>query len=103
MVEHTPTPTLVVFGLDPEGNPRAGRIAEPDADVALKAAAFLGYQVVRIADAEVLEALAAGNVFARGIGLMRRVRQAVFERLATLAASENEDEHAEAASKTARL
>jgi hypothetical protein len=80
-----PLPTLVVFGHDPDGNPRAGRFAEPDADIALKAAAFLDYQIGRVADAEILEALPAGNVFAHGIGLIPRVKRTAFERLVALA------------------
>jgi hypothetical protein len=97
-----PAPALVVFGLDPDDNPRAGRFAEPDANVAIKAAAFFGYQVVRVADAEVLEALPAGNVFARGIGLIRRVNRTAFKKLVALA-DEKQDEHAGSASATARL
>jgi hypothetical protein len=83
-----PTPTLVVFGIDPDGNPRAGRFAKPDAEIAVKAAALMGYQVERLSDAEVLDALPDGNVFARGIGLIRRVNRAVFEKLIALAAPE---------------
>jgi len=74
-------PTLVVFGLDPEGKPRAAQFAEPDAELAVKAAALLGYRAVRISDAEILEGLPDGDVFARGNGFYRarqsvRVRQA---------------------------
>jgi len=67
-----PRAVLVVYGLDPDGNPRAGRFAEPDAHIAVIAAGYLGYQVARIADAEALEALPAGNVFAQGIGFIPR-------------------------------
>jgi hypothetical protein len=80
-----PLPTLVVFGHDPDGNPRAGCFVEADAEVAVRAAAFLGYQVERVADAEVLETLPAGNVFAHGIGLIPRVKRTAFERLVALA------------------
>jgi hypothetical protein len=97
-----PAPTLVVFGLDPDGNPRAGRFAEPDAHVAVTAAAFLDYQIGRVADAEILEALPAGNVFAHGIGLIPRVNWAVFDRLISLA-REEQDEHAGSTSATAGL
>jgi hypothetical protein len=80
--------TLVVFGLDPDGNPRAGRFAEPDAHVASKAAAFLGYQAFRLSDAELLDVLPDGNIFARGIGFIRRVNRTVFEKLVAIAAPE---------------
>jgi hypothetical protein len=83
-----PTPTLVVFGLDPDDNPRAGRFAEPDAHVAVTAADFFCYRVARIADAEVLEALPTGNVFAQGIGFIQRVNWAVFEKLVAATAPE---------------
>jgi hypothetical protein len=83
-----PTSVLVVFGFDADDNPRAGRFAEPDVQVAVTAAAFLGYQVARIADAEVLEALPAGNVFAQRIGFIRRVKRVVFEKLVAVAALE---------------
>jgi hypothetical protein len=81
------TPVLVVFGLDPDDNPRAGRFAEPDARVAVSAAAVLGYQALRLSDAELLDVLPDGNVFARGIGFIRRVNRALFEKLVAVAAS----------------
>lgn len=86
-----------MFGLDPDGNPRAGRFAERDAGVAVKGAAFLGYQVVRISDADILAALPGGNVFARGIGFIKRVRHAVFDKVVALADDEKQDQHAGAA------
>jgi hypothetical protein len=74
-------PTLVVFGLGPEGKPRAARFAEPDAGLAVKAAALLGYRAVRISDPEILEELSDGDVFARGNGFIRRVSLSVFDKL----------------------
>ena len=62
-------PTLVVFGLDPEGRPRAARFAEPDAALAVKAASLLGYRAVHISDAEIFDALPDGNVFAAAAAL----------------------------------
>ena len=77
-------PSLVVFGVDPEGKPRASRFAEKDAELATKAAALLGFRTAWITD-EAGRAIAGrlpdGNVFARGNGFVRRVRQAVFEKL----------------------
>jgi hypothetical protein len=89
-------PTLVVFGLDPEGRPRAAQFAEPDAELAVKAAALLGYRALRISDAEILETLPDGNVFARGDGFIRRVRRPVFDKLTALA-GEDQDGDAGAA------
>ena len=95
-------PTLVVFGLDPEGMPRAARFAEPDAALAVKAAALLGYRVARISDAEVLEALPDGNVFARGNGFIGRVSRSVFDKL-TAVAGKDQDEALGAAPEKAGL
>jgi hypothetical protein len=96
----------VVFGLDPDGNPRAGRFPGQGPKVAVKAAAFLGYQIVRISDAEVLEALPDGDIFARGIGFIRRVKRAVFDKAVALALAipaKDEDEHAGSAPEKAGL
>jgi hypothetical protein len=98
-----PSRTLVVFGLDPDGNPRAGRFAERDAGIAVKAAAFLGYQVVRISEAEILETLADGNVFTRGNGFIRRVNRAVFDKVTALAEYKKQDQHAGSAPEKAGL
>jgi hypothetical protein len=95
-----PIPILVVFGLDPDSNPRAGRFAEPDAEVAVKAAALLGYRVARISNIEFLEALPDGDIFARGIGFIRRVKRAKYEELVAVTA-EDAGERATAASEEA--
>jgi hypothetical protein len=79
-----PPPILVVFGIDAEGKARASRFADRDAELATKAATLLGFRMASIKDEagrEIAEALPHGNVFARGNGLVRLVRQSVFERL----------------------
>jgi hypothetical protein len=78
-------PALVVFGLDPEGKPRAARFADPDAELAVKAAALLGYRALHISDPEILEALPDGDVFARGNGFIRRVSRSVLDKLTAVA------------------
>jgi hypothetical protein len=83
-------PTLVVFGLDPEGKPRAARFADPDAELAVKAAALLGYRAVHISDPEILEALPDGDVFARGNGFIGRVSRSVFDKLTALAGKDQD-------------
>jgi hypothetical protein len=95
-------PTLVVFGLDPEGKPRAAQFAEPDAALAIKAASLLGYRVARISDAEIFEALPDGDVFARGNGFIGRVSRSVFDKL-TAVAGKDQDEDAGAAPEKAGL
>ena len=79
-----PTPILVVFGIDGEGKLRASHFAEKDAELATKAAALLGFRTAWITDeagCAITQALPGGNVFARGNGFVRLVRQSVFERL----------------------
>ena len=79
-----PTSILVVFGIDGEGKARASRFAERDAELATKAATLLGFRVASIKDEaghEIAEALQDGNVFARGNGFVRLVRQSAFEKL----------------------
>ena len=95
-------PTLVVFGPDPEGRPRAACFAEPDAELAVKVAALLGYRVVRIGDTELIEALPDGNVFARGNGFIGRVSRSVFDKLTALA-GKDQDGDAGAAPEKAGL
>jgi hypothetical protein len=79
-----PAPILVVFGIDGEGKTRASRFGERDAELATKAATLLGFRSVWIKDEAgrtIAEALPDGNVFTRGNGFVRLVRQSVFERL----------------------
>ena len=71
-------PILVVFGIDPEGKPRASRFAERDAELAAKAAALLGFRLARITDEAgraIAGALPTGNMFARGNGFVRLLWQ----------------------------
>ena len=80
-----PASILVVFGIDREGKPRASRFADREAELATKAATFLGFRSAWINEEtgrDIAEALPEGNVFARGNGFVRLVRQSVFEKLA---------------------
>jgi hypothetical protein len=77
-------PILVVFGIDPEGKPRASRFAEKDAELVTKAAALLGFRTAWITDeagCTIAKGLPDGNVFARGNGFVRLVRQSPFDKL----------------------
>jgi hypothetical protein len=79
-----PAPILVALGIDGEGKPRASRFAERDAELATKAAALLGFRTAWMTDdagRAIAEALPVGNVFARGNGFVRLVRQSVFDKL----------------------
>ena len=78
-----PAPVLVVFGIDGEGKPRASRVAKRDADLATKAAALLGFRTAWITDEAgrtIAKGLPDGNVFARGNGFVRLVRQSAFDK-----------------------
>jgi hypothetical protein len=77
-------PILIVFGTDGEGKPRASRFAERDAELATKAATLLGFRTAWITDEAgraIAQALPDGNVFARGNGFVRLVRQSVFDKI----------------------
>jgi len=77
-------PILVVFGIDREGKPRSSRFAERDAELVTKAAGLLGFRLAWITDEAgraIAEALPNGNVFARGSGFVRLVRQSAFDKL----------------------
>jgi|SRR6266849_1935434 hypothetical protein len=79
-----PAPILVALGIDGEGKPRASRFAERDAELATKAAALLGFRTAWMTDdagRAIAERLPVGNVFARGNGFVRLVRQSVFDKL----------------------
>src|SRR6267143_4602597 len=79
-----PASIFVVFGIDSEGKPRAARFAEKDAELVTKAATLLGFRLAWITDEAgraIAEALPDGNVFARGNGFIRLVRQSVFDKL----------------------
>jgi hypothetical protein len=77
-------PILIVFGTDGEGRPRASHFAERDAELAIKAAALLGFRTAWITDEagrSIAEGLPDGNVFARGNGFVRLVRHSAFDKL----------------------
>ena len=79
-----PAPILVVLGIDGEGKPRASRFAERDTELATKAAGLLGFRTAWIEDAAgrvIADALPDGNVFARGDGFIRLLRQSAFDKL----------------------
>jgi hypothetical protein len=82
------TPILVVFGIDGEGKPRASRFAERDAELARKAATMLGFRTGWITyegGRAIAERLPVGNVFGRGNGFVRLVRQSTFDKLSAAA------------------
>src|SRR4051794_10142218 len=87
---HRPSsgPTVVLFGLDQAGKPRAASFAASDASLAIKAAAKLKLHVLKARETAQI-ALAAqlpkGDVHANGKGLVRPVRKSQFGRLCAAA------------------
>ena len=82
-----PASILIVLGVDGEGKVRASRFAERDAELATKAATLLGFRSVWIKDeagCAIAASLPHGNVFARGNGFVRLVRQSTLENLSAL-------------------
>jgi hypothetical protein len=79
-----PRPTLVVFGVDPDGNPRAAKFTHESAELANKAASLLGYRVTLVGDPLIVGRLKLGNVFARGQDFIRPVKLAVFDKIVAL-------------------
>jgi hypothetical protein len=75
-----PALTLVAYGFDAGGLPRAGRFDDADAVLAFKAATALGYRAGRVPRA-LAKRLPAGNVFAAGSGFIRRVSRAKLDEL----------------------
>jgi hypothetical protein len=78
-----PSLTLIAYGLDPDGQPRAGRFDDADAALALNAAAALGYCTGRVPRA-LAKRLPAGNVFAPGSRFVHRISRSKFAELSIL-------------------
>ena len=85
-------PTVVLFGLDENRKPRAGRFQGPDVKAALKAAATMGLTVLEVRDEPALQLaskISAGRVAAAGRGFVPQVRRELFEQLERLVAGSN--------------
>ena len=83
-VKSDTAPAVIVFGKDESGKAHASWFAEPDAELAIKAAALMGFSVLRVASPDVaakaLE-LAQGRVFASGRGFVPFTKMAAYEAL----------------------
>jgi hypothetical protein len=82
-------PILVVLGIDINGKPHGSRFEERDAPFVERAAALMGFHVVRIAadNAElhgIAEQLPVGKIFATGRAFVPFVGRSAFDKLATL-------------------
>jgi hypothetical protein len=89
------TPAIVVFGLDEADKPHAAYFSEADSELATKAAALMGFNVVKVANAEqatIASSLPAGQIYANGRGLVPYVRQDLYAKVTELAASQPTEE-----------
>jgi hypothetical protein len=84
-------PAIVLFGLDQASKPHAACFREADIEVALKAAASIGLNVLKVASpeqAKIASALPAGRIHATGRGLVAPIRQDLYGKLTELARAE---------------
>ena len=82
-------PILMILGIDIDGKPHGSRFDERDAPFVERAAALMGFHVIRIAadNAElhsIAEQLPLGKIFATGRAFVPFVGRSAFDRLATL-------------------
>lgn len=77
-------PAVVVFGKDFGGKAHASRFGEADAELAIKAAGLMGYQVLRVTSPDIAsKALEApvGRIFASGKGFVPFCKMPLYETL----------------------
>ena len=78
-------PAVVVFGKDEAGKAHASRFGEADAELAIKAAGLMGFQVLRVTSPEIASKaleVPLGRIFeSSGRGFVPFCRTAVFEAL----------------------
>jgi hypothetical protein len=80
--------SVVLFGVDQNGRPKAARFVEKHADLAAKAAAHLSLHVLPIvgpAVADLAERLPAGRIHANGRGFVPYVRRDLYAKLVAAA------------------
>jgi hypothetical protein len=81
-------PQIVLFGLDQDKKPRAGRFSARDAELAKKAAQAMSLEVCQVASPELTEIavkLPMGRLHAQGRAFVPYVRQDLFAKLAEAA------------------
>jgi hypothetical protein len=89
-----PPVPVVVFGVDPEGKPRAARFTEKHADLAAKAAGQMKLQVLALTDTKMSELatrLPAGRIHASGWGLVPAIRADHYAKLLAAAGPREAD------------
>jgi hypothetical protein len=77
-------PTIIVFGLDPTGKPKAATFPAQQAELAIRAAEFMKLRVLKIDHPELAEfaaQLPVGKIHASGHGFVPQLRTAIYDRL----------------------
>jgi hypothetical protein len=80
----SPTTSLVLYGLDESGKPRAACFAARDAVLAKKAAGLMGLTVLPVASpqqTEIAAKLPAGRLYSSGRGLVPNIRATLYQRV----------------------
>jgi hypothetical protein len=83
---------VVVFGLDDDTKPRAGRFSEKDAEAAVKAATQLGMSVWRVTTPSLPDSVSkipAGTVTASGWNILPKISRDLFESVLKYATLDN--------------
>jgi hypothetical protein len=93
--------TLVVLGIDADGQPRAARFADADARLVIKAARALRYRAARVRGRKLLAALRTGDPFAQASGFAYPISAALFEQLDRVIAPVASDQASPASKKLA--
>jgi len=97
-------PSLVVFGRDDAGKPRASWFDAASADLAIKAGEAMRMRILKVEPEEqkdVARQLAPGRVFASGRAFTPFARATVFSKLVELAKASNGDASADTAASAA--
>jgi hypothetical protein len=97
-------PSLVVFGRDDAGKPRASWFDAASADLAIKAGEAMRMRILKVETEEqkdVARQLAPGRVFASGRAFTPFARATVFSKLVELAKASNGDASADTAASAA--
>src|SRR5664280_51954 len=77
-------PTIIVFGLDPTGKPKAATFPAQQVDLATKAAGLMQLRLLKIDGPELAQFVAqlpVGKIYASGHGFVPQVRTAIYDRL----------------------
>jgi hypothetical protein len=87
----TPTPAVVLFGIDEANKPHAAYFDEAHVELATKAAGLMGLNVLKVANheqAKIACSLPAGRIYANGRGFVPYVRKDLYSKVTELAGTQ---------------